>query len=277
VAAHVVQDLGADYELVLMSRQQSAAERASAVRGRFLHGDSTSVDDCLRAAEGVEAIVHLAAVSIASEATFRVNVLSTYAVLEAARQSGVGRIVMASSNCAMGHCFRTSGRPFEIHYLPLDEEHPSQVEDSYGLSKIVGEKMLETYSNAFGIEAIALRPAWCWGLNERAERLSGVFDAARGARGFWAYIDMRDAANAFRLALEAKPRHNPWWGAFFISAADTTAEEDSRDLFARFYPEYAELASGLNGRVSFFSSNAAARELGFAARFSWRDKNGSRE
>ena len=140
--------------------------------------------DCRAAVRGVDAIAHLGGINIPSDDTFRVNTLGTYYLLEAAREAGVRRVVQASSNCALGHCFRVTGRPFEVKYLPFDEEHPSCVEDNYGLSKLVNELTLQTYSHAYGIEGIALRLNWCWGPAEIEWRTKQAFNPAELAKGF---------------------------------------------------------------------------------------------
>jgi len=38
--------------------------------------------------------------------------------------------VMRGSNCAPGHGFCISQRPFPFRYLLIDEAHPSDIEDS---------------------------------------------------------------------------------------------------------------------------------------------------
>src|SRR5438874_2341814 len=61
--------------------------------------------EALRAAvRGVEAIVHLAGISLESsfERILRANIEGTYRLYEAAREAGVRRVVFASSNHALG-------------------------------------------------------------------------------------------------------------------------------------------------------------------------------
>jgi UDP-glucose 4-epimerase len=269
---HLARDLHRDHELVLFARRRPPEPDDLAGTAAVVQGDVTVLDDCRRAVASVDAILHLAAIPVASTDTFRVNALGTYCILEAAREAAVKRVVMASSNCTLGHLFRTSSKPFEVHYLPFDENHPSQVEDNYGLSKLVGELTLRQYAEAFDIDAIALRPAWCWGEAERAGRVTQPFEAAKGKRGFWAYIDMRDAAQAFRLALEAPPSQVPWRGAYFISAADTYADGTSKTMLERHHPEFAHLGASLAGHESFFSWEGARRAIGYTPRHSWRRK-----
>jgi nucleoside-diphosphate-sugar epimerase len=104
-----------------------------------------------------------------------------------------------------------------------------------------------------------------------ARRRDEPFDSARHTGGFWCYVDMRDAAQAFRKALEQPSAGQPHFGAYFISAADTMADEDSAELVERFYPQYRHLAGTLNGRETFFSNGAAGRDFGYAPQHSWQD------
>jgi UDP-glucose 4-epimerase len=271
VAKFLIEHLAKSHDLVLFSRRHPSEGRYSTrAEAPFVRGDLTRLEDCRRAVAGVDAIAHVGGMNEPSEDTFRVNALGTYYLLEAAREASVRRIVLASSNCALGHCFRVSGRRFEARYFPFDEAHPSYVEDNYGLSKLVNEVTLEAYSRAYGIQCTALRLNWCWGPAEIQWRVSQRFDPAKHAAEFWAYVDMRDVATAFRLALEAVPSALPSFGAYFISSADTMADEPSAELVARFYPQYRHLAEGLEGYETFFSWQAARRAFGFEPQYSWR-------
>jgi nucleoside-diphosphate-sugar epimerase len=93
---------------------------------------------------GVDAIVHLAAIpgpGIApNETAFRVNTMSTYNVLEAARRLGIRNIVWASSETLLG-------LPFDEPppYVPLDEEYAPRPQTGYSLSKFVGEEIAKQF------------------------------------------------------------------------------------------------------------------------------------
>jgi nucleoside-diphosphate-sugar epimerase len=165
-AEYVVRALRGRHEVVLFSRTPPPADRADLP---WIQGDLDEGDDCARAVQGVEAIQHLGAVPWPSDhpvlraqreatgaalpaldATLRTNVMGTYNLMQAAVRAGVRTVVMAGSNCAFGHGFRLSGRPFPIHYLPLDEAHPSEVEDSYSYSKLAGEELLASFRALMG-------------------------------------------------------------------------------------------------------------------------------
>jgi nucleoside-diphosphate-sugar epimerase len=264
VGGFVLRELAGRHELVLVSRRPLETPHELVV------GDLRSPADCDRAFAGADAVVHLAAIPEPSPETFEVNVMTTHNVLEAARRHGVRRVVMAGSNCAYGHGFRISDTPFRPRRLPIDETHPCEPEDGYSLSKLVCEEMLEAYRRAYGIDAAALRLNWVWGEPEHAWRASKrELDHTEQAEWFWAYVDGRDAARAFRLALEAPAL--PEELAYNVSAADTMAAEDSRELVERFLPASRHLAASLEGRESFFGWARARDVLGYEPQHSWRD------
>jgi uronate dehydrogenase len=102
------------------------------------------------ATEGLDAVVHLAA--IAQEASFddilAGNITTTYSVFEAARRAGVRRVVFASSNHAIG--FYPRGETIGPH-------DPVRPDTFYGLSKAFGEALGRLYADKYGLEVVCLR------------------------------------------------------------------------------------------------------------------------
>src|ERR671921_45095 len=76
------------------------------------------------AARGVDAIIHLAGISLEApfEKILKANIEGTYHLYEAAREEGVGRVVFASSNHAVGYTPRPQGdTPLDSSVLiPID-------------------------------------------------------------------------------------------------------------------------------------------------------------
>ena len=107
------------------------------------------------ACAGVDAIVHLAGIS--GEASFEriqaVNVEGTRAVFEGAREHGVRRVVLASSNHAVGFQQRASE--------PLPGDVPFAPDTWYGWSKTAIESMGALYHHRFGMDVVALRIGTC--------------------------------------------------------------------------------------------------------------------
>lgn len=270
VTKYVIEDLQQDHDLTLVGRRHPSEVRPELqTKAAFLCGDLTIPDDCKRAVDGADAIVHIGANNWLSPDTFRNNTLSTYYLLEAARETGIKRMVFASSNCALGHCAPVSG-PFIPDSLPIDERHPSRVEDNYGLSKLVNEQTLDAFARGYGIESYALRLAWCWGEEEHRWRFEKPFAAENHTGGFWAWVDMRDVAQAFRKALHAPAMPKAACVPLYINAADTMADELSADLVERFYPQLAERTAPLQGHQSLFSWQAANAEIGYLPQHTWR-------
>ena len=115
-------------------------------------GDILDADLALRAAEGADVIVHLAAntgVAPSVEdprADCMANVIGTLNYLEAARHAGVGRFVSASSGAAVG----------EVD-PPMHEEISPHPVSPYGASKLAGEGYCSAYFQTFGVQTVALR------------------------------------------------------------------------------------------------------------------------
>ncbi len=88
-----------------------------------------------------DAVVHFAAVPrmmmCPDTETWRVNVVGTYNVLEAAVKMGIHKIVLASSETTYGICF--SDGMTDPHSLPLTEDYDIDPMDTYGTTKKVNE------------------------------------------------------------------------------------------------------------------------------------------
>src|SRR5918995_5416850 len=113
--------------------------------------------DLYQALRDAFGVVHLGAYQAPDLApdseTFSNNVSSTYNVLRAAADLGVKKVVIASITAAFGFIYAKSLWPPE--YLPLDESHPSKPQDSYGLSKIVGEQIADSMVAAHEVMTIS--------------------------------------------------------------------------------------------------------------------------
>jgi nucleoside-diphosphate-sugar epimerase len=79
----------------------------------------------------------------------------------------------------------------------------------------------------------------------------------------WTYIDVRDAAVACRLAVEASfAGHEP----FNICAPKTLMETPTSELAAQYLPT-AELRTNAEGNWAGYDSAKSRRMLGFSARY----------
>jgi len=134
-----------------LSRGHRAAVRA----GRLLQGElvnQAGLVDALRA-HRIDAVMHFAAFALVGESVsdpalyYANNVVSTLALLDALRTAGVNRIVFSSTTAVYGVPQR----------IPITEDETRQPINPYGFSKLVIERALEDYSQAYGLGFAALR------------------------------------------------------------------------------------------------------------------------
>jgi NAD dependent epimerase/dehydratase len=76
------------------------------------------------------------------------NILGTLNVLQAARSTGVERLVHTSSSEVYGTALK----------VPIGEDHPLQGQSPYSASKIGADKLAESYFRAYGLPVVTLRP-----------------------------------------------------------------------------------------------------------------------
>ncbi len=196
--------------------------------------------------------------------------MGTYYLLQAALAQDIGIFVMTGSNCALGHGYRISGSPFPYQYLPVDEVHPANVEDSYSYSKLVGEELLASYTRAYGMRTHMVRAAGI--CNE--ERRRGMAENAKPVTGWnpwlWCWIGSEDVASAQRLLMEKAADIVPH-GTYFCNGDDTTALEPTRELIETYKPELLPLLRDVEGHASILSNKRLRETVGWAPQTSWRE------
>src|SRR3954465_444352 len=107
------------------------------------------------ACEGVDALIHLGGHSRENtwEATLDVNINGTQTVLEAARSAGISRVILASSNHAVG--FRRNDSDLPADSSPRPDTY-------YGVSKAAIEALGSLYHSRFGMDVIVIRIGSCF-------------------------------------------------------------------------------------------------------------------
>ena len=224
------------------------------------------------ALQGADAVAHLGAIPRpvfhTGDVVFRTNVMSTYNVFEAAATIGISQVVYASSMSVLGYPFYHNY--FEPHYVPMDEDHPTEPQDSYALSKYLGEEIAKAFTRRREMTAISLRLMWIHTPETFRELVPPLWDnpdLESAAPNLWVYIDTRDVAQAFRLSLESDlVGHH----AFFISAPDSFMKTPSAELMQKYYPN-SEIRPELQGNQSIISAKKAERMLGFKAQYTWEN------
>jgi nucleoside-diphosphate-sugar epimerase len=152
----------------------------------------------------LDAVVHFAAIPRIlirpDNAMFAVNVLSTYNVVEAAAKLGIRKVIIASSITAYGVCFAEGDRDYTS--FPVDEYYDADPTDSYGLSKLLGEKIARSFASRTGADIYALRIGVVTEPADYARFQAALADPPSRKRDAWSYIDVRDLAQIVDLCLE---------------------------------------------------------------------------
>lgn len=119
----------------------------------LLEGDIRDSATCLRACERADFVLHQAALGSVARSiddpllSNDVNVGGFLAVLDAARQCGVRRVVYAASSATYG----------DHSALPKQEAYIGKALSPYAVSKHVNELYAAVYSRCYGLESIGLR------------------------------------------------------------------------------------------------------------------------
>src|SRR5690606_26930052 len=221
--------------------------------------------------QGHDAVIHLAAIPSpvrhTAEVVFRNNVMAHFNVLEAATILGIKNVVTASSLSALGYAYRH--RHFNPVRIPIDETHPLLSQDTYGLSKMVGEVLCEGFLRRTpDMSLVSLRFTAVidddWRVSFIQRQQEG--NAGRFSGAFWTYVDVRDAALSCRLSMEYdRPGHE----AFYITAPNIYLNEPVEELLKQHYPGDYPVADHIRGQVSPVDCSKAERLLGWKARYNW--------
>jgi nucleoside-diphosphate-sugar epimerase len=234
----------------------------------LLRADLTDFGDTVDALTGVDAVVHLAAIPapgfFTDARTLSANTTTTGNVFLAGAKLGVGRIVWTSSETTLGFPYGPGAPP---RYLPLDEDHYPAPRSTYALSKVLGEAMAAHISAWSGIPIVSLRLSNVKDGADYPKIPSYWEDPRAGLFNLWAYVDVRDVAQACRLALTVQVTGAP---AYIIAAKDTIMDRPSAELAEEFFPDVPVLGS-LGSFGSMLSSAKARAELGYEPRHSWRE------
>lgn len=235
--------------------------------------DITQYEQLLKAFQGCDTIIHLAGIphpfGDQDSLVFQTNTTGMFNVALAAGKLNIRKLVTASSDCALGITF--SHQLTEPQYLPLDELHPTTPDNCYGLSKLVGEQVADAMAKRFEMSIISMRISAV--LNTEVYKmdwfLKDLDDPTRGATdNLWTYLDVRDCARAFRLAVEANIEGHE---IIHIAAPDTRAIVASEQLIETYFP-HVELRRPITGTECFHDLSKAKRLLNFEAIHSWRDE-----
>ena len=122
---------------------------------KFIQGDLLNKNDLKKVFDSnkVSAVIHFAAFSQVGESVkspekyYINNVCGTINLLSAMLENDVKKIVFSSTAATYG----------EPKYTPIDENHSQKPINPYGQSKLMIEKIMDDYDNAYDLKSVRLR------------------------------------------------------------------------------------------------------------------------
>jgi UDP-glucose 4-epimerase len=287
IGSHLVEELldAPVAEVVVLDNfvRGSRANLESALRDdrvRVVEGSVMDVALLGQLMAGVDYVFHLAALWLYEcvhepRAAVDVNIVGTYNVIEAAQEAGVKKIVYSSSASVYG----------DAVFTPMTEDHPFANRTMYGATKIAGEQFLRAVHEQHGLDYAGLRYMNVYGprMDYRGTYVSVIMKVLdRIAAGeppiifgdgsqTYDFVHVRDVARANVLALTSGATDANYNVGTGVS---TTLNELVGELLAitesELAPEYhATEHMFVTHRVG--STEAAARDLGFAAQVGLRE------
>lgn len=279
----------------VLARPGSDRRNLQGIEVEVVEGDLTDAPSLAHACDDCDALFHVAADyrlwAPRPDELYRTNVDGTRALLEAARQAGVPRIVYTSSVATLG--IRGDG-------LPGDEATPVSLDDMVGhykRSKFLAERLVSDYASR-GLPVVIVNPSTPLGPRDIKPTPTGriVRDAVAGRMP--AYVDtglnvvhVDDVADGHWLAF----RHGRVGERYILGGANLSLREllfEIADIVGRKPPRWrlphgavmpvayaAQAWARISGRPPiatveevrmsrkrmFFTSAKAERELGYAA------------
>jgi len=260
---------GAGHEVVNVDRVRPA----ESLPGSFIQIDLTNAGEVYDVVAQVrpEGVCHLAAnpspSGYARNGTFENNVMSTYHMMQAAGDFGVGRFIYASSEMATGWLTTDALPP----RFPFNEEDRVETPNAYALAKYMGEVIGASLAVRYPQMAICslrinnvIPPDEYHRLQARRDKFPD-----EGSSNFWSYIDARDVGGAFRAALEGQSSGHE---VFLIAAADTCIEVPLAQAIETRYGQKPIMAPGHGDFQSAFDCSKIKRFFGWEPKHSWRDQ-----
>jgi uronate dehydrogenase len=204
-------------DLVLTDRVRPADLRDDET---FIAADLADPAQVAEICRDIDGILHFGGYSVegAWDDILQANIIGCYNLFEAARMAGVGRIVFASSNHAVGFYPRSQTIAPDVTARP---------DSRYGVSKVFGEALGALYADKHGLRVTCLR-------------IGNVADAPVDVRRLSIWLKPEDLVQLCRIGLDHPDIHfeilygasdnaRAWWDnsrAFALGYRPTGIAED---------------------------------------------------
>lgn len=261
VGAALVETLRAD-GIVVIASDVGAPGAAGLVPCDITDGNAVAA---LVAGSASNTIIHCGAVSgpmVKADRPldiWRINVLGTAHVLDAARRQGVGRVIVCSTSEVYGS--RNEG--------VVDEQTRPEPDNVYGASKMAAEQAVIGYRREHGLDAAAIRLSWIYGPGRRTPtELERVLKNGLSGRPTildgWPedvthYLFLDDAVRGLVCAATAR---SPEWPVYNITTGMGGTLAGTIDAIRAVLPDlqvaFGEADAETRGPIGFDTARAAS-------------------
>jgi len=298
----IVKELKEKYDVIVFDIKEPSDKDVE-----FLEGNINNYECVNKVTKEADIVIHLAGypderVIPSYLEAWDINCTGTFNVFEASVFNKVKKVIFASSICATGILTWVSS-DHSLQYFPIDEEHPCKPEGLYGVGKLLGEKLSLMYEKRSNTNFINLRLATVWFKSEEKGIAEGtklliknysimnpesfkkvnpsedkkreiylIKDPKAGIKDLiWQFVDVRDVAQAFQLAVE---KDNIKYGVYNIGANNTPSIWDSIKIAKYFYPGIPiknEEEFLKNNKAALWDITKAKGELGYNPVHNWEE------
>lgn len=261
----------------LSSSSKSDVESLVKKGAKFLQGDILDVNTLCKFSEGVDVVIHLAAISdvnesmIHPEITKKINVDGTKNVLQCCIKNKIKKIIFASSAAVYGDCYNT-----------ITEKTPTNPLSPYGQSKLDAEETIVKTCKENKIDYIIFRMFNVYGKGQN-KQYAGViakfldnitqnkplviYGDGKQTRDF---VSICDIIDAFGCAMQSD-KNNTYNIASGISLSINELAKIMSDVFGKVEVKYFDKQKG-DIKNSVVDVTLAKEELGFSAKKSLREE-----
>ncbi|KAF2630766.1 UDP-glucose 4-epimerase [Macroventuria anomochaeta] len=228
-----------------------------------------------------DVVIHLAGIPqpnrIPDNETFRINTLSSYAIIEAACKLGIKKIILASSITVYGVTYAETNISFP--HFPITESTPTEPMDVYATSKVCMERVAASFEKRFRamgkpVDIYCLRIGAVVTPDRHQEVMTSYLERPREWKVHgWSYIDARDLGNVINRCIETD---GLGFEVFNVVNDENTLPDGKAqtiDWLRSFCPETEILdEQALRGQMAPISNEKAKRLLGFREEYPWREE-----
>jgi UDP-glucuronate decarboxylase len=174
IGSHLVEELSRSNKIVIFDNcSRDAIKFTSILENKnveFIKGDILDAEQVNKATKNVDIIIHLAAIAGVATVlnnptkTFKVNLIGTYNLLEAAKGLKLDRFVDFSTSEVYGKMANNVTEESETKQGPISESRWV-----YAVSKLSSEFLTHSYHAEFGLPSVSIRPFNIYGPRQIGE------------------------------------------------------------------------------------------------------------